>query len=170
MSDDKLSGLPFDPEQMKVMHKMFMQNHPGFLEYKFEIVEISAEGGASMRMPYNEKFVGDRATGSIHGGIITLLMDTAGGLCSMASIGKMTALATLDLRMDYLRPTTRGLDILAEVECYHLTSTAAFVRGIAYEEGEEKAAVAHMAAAFMLNTKGPDLVSKPRFSDVDGGK
>ncbi|MBV1871950.1 MAG: PaaI family thioesterase [Gammaproteobacteria bacterium] len=169
MSDNKLSGLPFDPEQMIAMHKMFMQNHPGFLDYQFEVVEISGRK-ASMRLPYNEKFVGDRATGSIHGGIITLLMDTAGGLCSMASIGKMTALATLDLRMDYLRPTTRGLDIIAEVECYHLTNTASFVRGIAYEEGEEKHAVAHMAAAFMLNTKGPELVNKPRFSDVDGGK
>ncbi|MBL4608780.1 MAG: PaaI family thioesterase [Pseudomonadales bacterium] len=169
MSDKKPSAPAFDPEQMKAMHKMFMGNHPGFLEYQFEVVDI-LEGKASMRLPYNEKFVGDKVTGSIHGGIITLLMDTAGGLCSMASIGKMTALATLDLRMDYLRPTTRGLSILAEMECYHLTSSAAFVRGMAYEEGEENVAVAHMAATFMLNTKGPDLMSKPRFSDVNGGK
>lgn len=169
MSDKKPSSPVFDPAQMKAMHKMFMENHPGFLEYQFEVVDIEA-GKASMRLPYNEKFVGDKATGSIHGGIITLLMDTAGGLCSMAAIGKMTALATLDLRMDYLRPTTRGLDILAEVECYHLSNTASFVRGIAYEEGDEKTAVAHMAAAFMLNTKGPELMKKPRFSDVGGGK
>jgi uncharacterized protein (TIGR00369 family) len=169
LSDKKTFGAVFDPEQMKAMHRMFMENHPGFLEYQFEVIDIS-QGKASMRLPYNEKFVGDKATGSIHGGIITLLMDTAGGLCSMAAIGKMTALATLDLRMDYLRPTTRGLNILAEVECYHLSNTASFVRGIAYEEGDEKTAVAHMAAAFMLNTKGSEIMKKPRFSNVDGGQ
>lgn len=169
MSDLKGDAQAFDPESMIAMHKMFAESHPGFQEYQFEIVEIG-NAKASMRMPYNEKFVGDKSTGSIHGGIITLLMDTVGGLCTMATLGKMMALATLDLRMDYLCATKRGLDILAEVECYHLTSTAAFVRGIAYELGEEKSPVAHMTAAFMLNTKGPDLLKPGRFSSVEGDK
>ncbi len=169
MSDKETQSNFFDPKVMIMMHKMFAESHPGFQEYRFEIIDVS-EGKASMRLPYNERFVGDRSTGSIHGGIITLLMDTVGGLCAMSAIQKMAPLATLDLRMDYLRPTTKGLNILAEVECYHLTSSAAFVRGIAYEESEAKEAVAHMAAAFMLNTKGPDLLEPGRFSNVEGQK
>ena len=169
MSDLKNEPMAFNPESMIAMHKMFAESHPGFQEYQFEIVEIG-NGKASMRMPYNEKFVGDKSTGSIHGGIITLLMDTVGGLCTMATLGQMMALATLDLRMDYLCATKRGLDILAEVECYHLTSTAAFVRGIAYNLGEEKLPVAHMTAAFMLNTKGTEILKPERFSSVEGDK
>lgn len=168
MSDHSIQNA-FDPKTMVMMHKMFAEGHPGFQEYRFEIVDVS-KGKASMRLPYNERFVGDRSTGSLHGGIITLLMDTVGGLCAMSAIQKMSPLATLDLRMDYLRPTTKGVNIIAEVECYHMTSSAAFVRGIAYEESPEREAVAHMAAAFMLNTKGPNLLKPERFSGVEEAK
>lgn len=148
----------------------FTGDHPGFKEYQFQPVYMQ-EYKAAMRLPYNEKFVGDKITGSIHGGIITLLMDTAGGMCVMATVKKMMPIATLDLRMDYLRPTKKGMDITAEVECYKLTHNVAFVRGFAYEgEGDEKEAVAHMSAAFMLNTKGPNFGKVSRFSEVAGGE
>lgn len=167
MSDsEKNSG----PPVMAGMADAFGGGHPGFKEYQFQPVYMQ-EYKAAMRLPYNEKFIGDKITGSIHGGIITLLMDTAGGMCVMATVKKMMPIATLDLRMDYLRPTKKGMDITAEVECYNLTQNVAFVRGFAYEgEGDEKAAVAHMSAAFMLNTKGPDFGKASRFSEVAGGE
>ncbi len=161
--DDTSSG-------MKGLPGAFGDSHPGFMEYKFQPVYME-EKKAAMMLPYNEKFVGDKTTGSIHGGIITLLMDTAGGMCVMATVKQMMPIATLDLRMDYLRPTKRGMDITAEVECYELTQYVAFVRGFAYEgEGDKKEAVAHMTAAFMLNTKGPNFGKASRFSEVDGGE
>ncbi|MBL4868626.1 MAG: PaaI family thioesterase [Pseudomonadales bacterium] len=145
-------------------------SHPGFQEYQFNPIYME-EGKASISLPYNEKFVGDKTTGSIHGGIITLLMDTAGGMCVMSTLKKIMVIATLDLRMDYLRPTKRGMDITAEVECYELTKNVAFVRGFAYEgEGDEREAVAHMTAAFMLNTQGPNFTEMNRFSAVSGGE
>ena len=166
MSDSSKDGTS---SEMEGLPGAFGDSHPGFMEYQFKPVYME-EKKAAMMLPYNEKFVGDKATGSIHGGIITLLMDTAGGMCVMATVKQMMPIATLDLRMDYLRPTKRGMDITAEVECYELTQYVAFVRGFAYEgEGDEKEAVAHMTAAFMLNTKGPDFGKSSRFSEVDGG-
>lgn len=151
------------------MTDAFGDSHPGFQEYRFEPVYMK-DKKAAMLLPYNEKFVGDRESGSIHGGIITLLMDTAGGMCVMAAVKQMMPIATLDLRMDYLRPTKRGKDITAEVECYEITQNVAFVRGFAYEgEGEEKEAVAHMTAAFMLNTKGPNFGKMSRLSESQSG-
>ncbi len=167
MSDSEKNAAP--PE-MAGLPDAFGGNHPGFKEYQFQPLYMQ-ERKAAMRLPYNEKFVGDKTTGSIHGGIITLLMDTAGGMCVMATVKQMMPIATLDLRMDYLRPTKKGMDITAEVECYELTQNVAFVRGFAYEgEGDEKEVVAHMSAAFMLNTKGPDFGKMSRFSKVDSGE
>ena len=140
--------------------------HPGFQEYQFNPISME-EGKATVMLPYNEKFVGDKTSGSLHGGIITLLMDTAGGMCVMSTLKQIVVIATLDLRMDYLRPTKRGMDITAEVECYEITKNVAFVRGFAYEgEGDDKEAVAHMTAAFMLNTQGPNFTDMNRFSAV----
>jgi len=148
----------------------FGDSHPGFMEFQFKPVYMK-DKKAGMMLPYNKKFVGDKSSGSIHGGIITLLMDTAGGMCVMATVNQMMPIATLDLRMDYLRPTKKGMDITAEVECYELTQNVAFVRGFAYEgEGDKKEAVAHMTAAFMLNTKGPNFGKASRFSEVNGGE
>jgi acyl-coenzyme A thioesterase PaaI-like protein len=61
-------------------------------------------------------------------------------------------IATLDLRIDYLRPSTPQAPLYARVECYKLTRNVAFTRGAAYNH-EQGDPVASMAATFMLNTQ-----------------
>lgn len=152
---DKLGEKLLDPAFIKLAQQQFAKSHPGFQELGIEVLELG-EGRASMRLPYNPKFVGDRNSGSLHGGIITTLMDTLCGLCVMATLRTPTPIATLDLRMDYLRPTRRGLDIIAEAECYSRSKSVAFVRGFALQ-GAEREPVAHCNASFMLNTKGANF-------------
>ncbi|HBC58029.1 MAG TPA: thioesterase [Gammaproteobacteria bacterium] len=146
----------------------FGDSHEGFQSYQFQPVYMEP-GRAAMKMPYNEEFIGDPSSGSIHGGIITLLMDTVGGMCVMSTIKTMTPIATLDLRMDYMRPTKPGKEIIAECECYHYTHSVAFIRGFAHE-GDIKDPIAHMSAAFMLNTKGPNFGTPSKFSEVKPGE
>ncbi|HMU89807.1 MAG: PaaI family thioesterase [Pseudomonadales bacterium] len=160
---DKLGEQLLDPAFIKLAQRQFAKSHPGFQELGIEVVSIG-EGRASMRLPYDPKFIGDRNSGSLHGGIITTLMDTLCGLCVMATLRTPTPIATLDLRMDYLRPTRRGLDIIAEAECYSRTKSVAFVRGFALQ-GDEREPVAHCNASFMLNTKGANFPTS-NFSSI----
>ena len=47
--------------------------------------------------------------------------------------GDLKAIATLDLRIDYLRAAEPGRDLIGEAHCYKLTTHVAFVRATAWE-------------------------------------
>lgn len=107
------------------------------------------DGAVLVSIPYDENMIGDPETGVLHGGIVTTLLDTGCGIASISKTkgGKVTA--TLDLRIDYMRPARPGAAIFATCECYRVTRSVAFCRGVAYETDPEDP-VASAAGAFML--------------------
>lgn len=115
-----------------------------------EPVELT-DGSARMRLPYSPALVGNPETGVLHGGAITSLMDACCGGAVFMKLETPVPIATLDLRIDYLRPAEAGRDVLAHATCYRLTRNVAFVRGVAYHDSEDDP-VAAAAGAFMLAT------------------
>jgi len=111
------------------------------------------EGEASMLLPYDDKLVGNPETGVLHGGAISALMDATSGAAVILKLGAPVAIATLDLRIDYLRPSTPGQSVTCHAECYKLTRSVAFVRAVAYNESESDP-VAAAAGSFMIFEKG----------------
>lgn len=111
--------------------------------------------GPVMRVPYAPELVGDPDTGVIHGGVITALLDSASGHAVRATVelGETNSIATLDLRIDYMRPARPGADLLAEADCHRVTRNVAFVRAVAYEETPDDP-IATSVGTFMLGTRG----------------
>jgi uncharacterized protein (TIGR00369 family) len=117
----------------------------------FHVVTIEP-GKVTCRVPYAEHLIGNPDTRVIHGGVITALLDNACGI----AVGSMTRLqgqiATLDLRIDYMKSATPDLDIFAFAECFKVTKNIAFSRGVAYHTSLDDP-VATCTAAFMLKTQ-----------------
>ena len=106
-----------------------------------------AEGKVTISMPYNAELIGDPATGVLHGGVVFTLLDTVSGLAAMLHPGSGGGTATLDLRVDYMRPATPGQRIRAEGFCYNMTRTVAFIRAIACDDDASRP-VATATSAF----------------------
>lgn len=117
-------------------------------------VEDVGDGEAVMSMPYRENLVGDPSTGVIHGGAVSALMDTCGGTAVMAHPTGPAMTATLDLRIDYMRPSTPGKPVTAKAICYHMTRSVAFVRATAHN-GDETDPVATATGAFTVSGVRP---------------
>jgi len=114
---------------------------------------LSAGNGVVVGMlPYRDDLVGDPQSGVLHGGVVTTLLDSTAGASVMTMLRVPSPIATLDLRIDYLRPSTPRAPLHARVECYKVTRHVAFTRGIAYNT-DERDPVASMAATFMLQTQ-----------------
>ena len=116
-----------------------------------EIVDLTP-GTAIFRMPYDARFVGNPDTGVLHGGVLTAMLDACCGASVIASLGRPAPIATLDLRIDYLRPATPHKDIFSRATCYRTTRNVAFTRAVAYHDDADDP-IASAAGTFMLSTK-----------------
>ena len=115
-------------------------------------VEFRAAGEdwAELALPWKPELVGIREGGILATGAIVSLIDTASGTAVWVKIGHFQPVVTLDLRLDYLRPAVEGETIVARCQCYKLTKSIGFVRGVAHG-GDPDSPIAHSAATFMLN-------------------
>jgi uncharacterized protein (TIGR00369 family) len=103
------------------------------------------------KVPYKPEFVGDPDTGVIAGGVLTAFLDQLSGTAVIAAMDEPVIIATIDLRIDYMRPATPGRDVLAEAHCYKIGKSVGFVRAVAYEDAPDNP-IAHAVAAFMVNS------------------
>ncbi|MEM7458619.1 MAG: PaaI family thioesterase [Pseudomonadota bacterium] len=118
-------------------------------EMGFEITRIE-KGHVWGVQPFREHLIGDLENRVIHGGVITTLLDNLCGMSCSTAMREFRFVATLDLRIDYMRPAESGRDILGEAECYHLTKSVAFCRAWAYHESRDKV-IATAQGAFAIN-------------------
>jgi uncharacterized protein (TIGR00369 family) len=103
-----------------------------------------------IRVPWREDLVGDPDTGVLAGGLVTALLDHVGGLAVWIALDQFEPIATLDLRVDYMRAAEPGRALIAEARCYRLTHSIAFVRAWAFEDSPEDP-VAAAQATYVLS-------------------
>jgi uncharacterized protein (TIGR00369 family) len=66
--------------------------------------EIRA-GFARLELPFRDDFIGDPMRRALHGGVLSTLADTAGGVAVWSQLpDENSRVSTIDLRIDYLRP------------------------------------------------------------------
>ena len=85
------------------LNKKYVARTPHMRDIGMRITGVDRARG-TMVLPARPDWLGDPARGLLHPGPLTVLADSACGLAVGAALDKRTPYATLDLRMDYLRP------------------------------------------------------------------
>ncbi|MCA9587741.1 MAG: hotdog fold thioesterase [Myxococcales bacterium] len=68
-------------------------------------VTEARDGFARLEIPFRPELVGDPLRPALHGGVLSALADTAGGMAVWMGIADPAGrVSTIDLRVDYLRP------------------------------------------------------------------
>jgi uncharacterized protein (TIGR00369 family) len=120
---------------------------------KMQVTDVDTDiGAATITMPYDPEMIGDPETGVIHGGPVSVLLDSVSGLAVTIHPENTAMTATIDLRIDYMRPAPAGENLTASAQVYHTTRTVAFIRATAWANDETKP-IAQATGAFVFAKK-----------------
>ena len=136
-------GQAFDPSIISGV--MNGRGHGGFIGLQYR---AHGDDWIEVELPWREDLVGVEETGVLASGPIITLLDNATSMSVWVRSGVFRPQATLDLRLDYVRAATPRRTVIARAECYRITRSAAFVRGLAHD-GDLDDPVAHAAGVFM---------------------
>ena len=143
--------MPPDDKPRDELSRAFIDHIPFNRALGMKVVAMT-RGEATFELPYDTKLVGNPDTAVIHGGAITALLDACSGASVFAALVEWKPIATLDLRIDYLRAGDPGKSIISRATCYKLTHNVAFTRAVAHH-GDEADPIATSVGTFMLGTK-----------------
>ncbi len=139
------------------VESLFGEGRPEFVEHVPHCRELGMRcthvgpRTATMVVPYRDELIGDPGRGVVFGGVVTTLLDQAGGAAALCSLTEIVTIATIDLRIDYLRAATPGRDLHGLAECVKRTRSVAFVRGKAWDDDPDDP-FAHFIATYMLGS------------------
>jgi len=145
-----MAELPGADEAAKIefVNQWFSTGVPHNRELGMKAVGLHSNG-ITAELPYHARLVGNPETGFLHGGVITTLLDATCGVSVLIAMPKPLRIATLDLRIDYLKPATPKRSVFCKASCYKITRHVAFVRGLAHH-GDEDDPIASAAGSFMI--------------------
>lgn len=138
------AGLAYDPARAAKMMTRF--GHGAWLGMRYH---GHGEDWVELALPWREELVGLSASGVMASGPIISLMDNATSMAVWTRLGNFRPQVTVDLRVDYMRAAVPGRTVIGRGECYKLTRSIAFVRGVAYD-GDIADPVAHVTGTFMV--------------------
>ena len=123
-----LSTLTDEQREAISQVRQFMQEYIPFNKFLgLQIASVSPDT-ALLKIPFREDLVGDPERRAIHGGVLSSILDVAGGtVCWAAMMSLGSRVSTVDLRVDYLR---RGLceDLHCEAKLVRLGRSVAVAR------------------------------------------
>jgi uncharacterized protein (TIGR00369 family) len=134
------------------MIRFMEQNIPFNNLMGYQVLELRP-GFARLSMEFRDEFVGDARRPALHGGVISALIDTCGGLAVWTNFTLSDAIATIDLRVDYLRPAGKAL-LVAESNVRLLGNRVGNAQTIVYSGEDRDTPVAEGRSVYNIRRAG----------------
>lgn len=125
------------------------------------VAKLSARK-VTLRLPWDERLIGNPEKRVIHGGAVTTLMDATCGTAVLLALREPVPVATLDLRIDYLKPGLPDRDVHAEAHCFKVARSVAFVRCEAFHPENPEDLIAVANGTFMVFRGNGQRRRRPR--------
>jgi uncharacterized protein (TIGR00369 family) len=104
MSDRTSDSCSLPPDRHRALVDWFERGIP-FNRHLGLRVDALERGRCVLRIPWQDCLIGDPGRPAVHGGVTSMLADTAGGAACFAMLDdEADRVSTVDLRVDYLRP------------------------------------------------------------------
>lgn len=125
-------------EEESTRLKEFMEQRIPFNAFLGMKVTLMGDGEAEMMIPIRPELTGDPFRPALHGGVLSTIADTVGGLAVFTQIGTTRIASTVDLRIDYLRPGQVDQPILARARVIRIGNRVAATQTVVYQNDIDK--------------------------------
>lgn len=142
-----------DESTLRQVQELFGEIIP-FNKFLGMTLESLGEGRARLRLPFRPELIGDPMRPALHGGVISALMDTAGGAALWSRLTLEDRVSTVDLRVDYLRPG-KAETLLADAHIRRLGNRMGVVSIRAFHPSDEAESIAEAMAVYNIR-RGAD--------------
>jgi uncharacterized protein (TIGR00369 family) len=152
---------PADPSELWRRSLAAGLGHTAYVNALGGTARVIAPGRIEMRLPYSDRIVGNPDTGVVHGGVITGFLDQSCGMAIGSALREPASFATLDLRIDYMKPARPGAEVVFVGECVKITHEIAFARARAYQDSIDDP-IAIGTGTFMFTHQTPSGAMQPK--------
>ena len=123
-----------------------------------KVLELEENGYCKMLFPYREEVIGNFMSKRWHGGMIATALDSVGGATAMTTVtSHEDKLATIDIRIDYIRGTS-PTDLIVTSELVRSGNRIIATNMQAWQENEQKLVAEGRAMYSVYRKKGQEGV------------
>lgn len=123
--------MPLDPADILEI----MERHVPFNRLLGIRGESAEKGKGVLVLPVRPEFVGDPRRPALHGGVVSALVDTAGGVAAWTALEEGESVSTVDLTVDYLEPARLQGELRATAELLRKGNRVCHVRVRVTQDG-----------------------------------
>jgi len=98
--------------------------------------ESASAGACVLVLPVRPEFVGDFRRPALHGGVVSALIDTAGGVAAWSALGPEESVSTVDLTVDFLEPAGLAAPLRAAAQLVRKGNRVCHVRIAVTQDGK----------------------------------
>ena len=98
--------------------------------------ESASAGACVLVLPVRPEFLGDFRRPALHGGVVSALIDTAGGVAAWSTLGPDESVSTVDLTVDFLEPAGLAAPLGAAAQLVRKGNRVCHVRVAVTQDGK----------------------------------